>query len=65
MCYQNLRGVFINIVDFVDAIINGREPRRFSSARELRNYTTNTGKVFRLRVAKQNPLLKQLLINVF
>ena len=55
-----MKGKFINIVDFVnhDFVI-------FPTAKALRNYIKSTGKILRLRAAKENQLLRALLIHVF
>ncbi|KAI0628795.1 hypothetical protein C8Q77DRAFT_1161825 [Trametes polyzona] len=60
-----LGGVYVNIVDLVDARRCGVKPRIFASAGELAAYIRKTGKIFPKARAKANPLLKQFLIVVF
>lgn len=62
---QNLKGVFVNLVDFMRAILSATAVVKYRSAGALANQIHSTGKVFRLRIAKQNKLLKELLIQVF
>ncbi|KAK5127210.1 hypothetical protein LTR85_008572 [Meristemomyces frigidus] len=62
---HHLKGVFINIVDFVQAIVTKKQVQTFASAKALRNYIHVSGKIFRLRIATKDPLLKELLIRVF
>ena len=55
-----MKGTFINIIDFVNGDFTV-----FTTAKALRLYILSTGKRFSLRAAKDNPLLKALLIEVY
>ena len=64
---QNLKGRFVNIIDFVAAQRNGTAVRVYPSAQALRNYMANAGrsKIFPLYLAKTNPILKWMLIELY
>ncbi len=63
---QELKGIYINIVDFVDAYNNDRKPRLFRSYKALQSYILNDKtKIFPKNEAKGNPILKWMLIGVF
>ena len=62
---QALDGVYVNIVDLVDAGKAGHViSETFSSQKELADYIRETGKVFAKEEAKRNPLLSRFLIVV-
>ncbi|THU83909.1 hypothetical protein K435DRAFT_822869 [Dendrothele bispora CBS 962.96] len=64
-CKAALDGVFVNLVDLVDAGNAGATICKiFSSDRALANYIKRTGKVFPKAEAKKNPLLRRFLIVV-
>jgi len=58
-----VRKVHVNLVDLVDT--SGREAECFSSLRELRDYTTSTGKYFPKESAYAGGVLKFLLREIF
>jgi hypothetical protein len=61
---QALRTVHVNIHDLLDAVKQGRRPRRFPNAAQLADYTFNTNKFFpRMKVKEMGPL-KALLRNI-
>ena len=62
---QALRGVWVNIVDLIDAHRTGRRVPRHGSMKALRKYIMDTGKIFPKEAAKQNGFLKAFLITVF
>ena len=62
---QALRGVWVNIVDLIDANRTGRRVPRHGSMNALRKYIMDTGKIFPKEAAKQNGFLKAFLITVF
>ncbi|KAG5641305.1 hypothetical protein DXG03_005554 [Asterophora parasitica] len=65
-CKAALKGTFVNIVDLVDAASAGRVMTSgvYSSASALAKYIKRTGKVFPLKKAKANQLLRQFLVKV-
>jgi len=64
-CQRALKGVYVNLVDLVDAGTAGRViSKKFSSPKELAKYIRKTGKVFPKERAKRNPLLRRFLIVV-
>ena len=64
MLPQALKGVWVNIYDFMEAVQAGRPVRRFDSRRELAEYTQRTRRYFpKRRVPKGSPL-RQLLAHV-
>jgi hypothetical protein len=63
---QTLRGVWVNIVDLMNARRTGTKVKRFPSAEALRAYTRGKkSRVFSKNEAKRNGFLKVLLITVF
>ena len=56
----------MNIIDFVTARQNASTVRTFSKAGALGNYMSNAGKakIFPLYLAKQNPILRWMLIEI-
>ncbi|TKA77015.1 hypothetical protein B0A55_01948 [Friedmanniomyces simplex] len=63
-CKKALDAVFINIFDFVAFQKGGPPFKRFPTASALRTYT-KTGRVFPLKLAKESPILRSMLIKVF
>jgi len=64
-CKKALKGVFVNLVDLVEAGTAGEVIcKKFSSQKELAKYICKTGKVFPRDRAKRNPLLSRFLIVV-
>jgi hypothetical protein len=61
-----LKGTYINIVDFVADKNEGKSVRTFGSYRALREYIGKMGKakVFPLDMAKENPILKFMLVKL-
>ncbi|TRM63686.1 hypothetical protein BD626DRAFT_548044 [Schizophyllum amplum] len=65
-CKKALKGIFVKIVDLVDAANAGRTvSKTFKSRGKLAGYTTSEEKIFPKKRAKSNPLLKHFLIVVF
>ncbi|KAL1744867.1 hypothetical protein HDZ31DRAFT_63672 [Schizophyllum fasciatum] len=65
-CRWALQGVFVNIVDLVDAAEAGEEICAvFDTPEELRDYTRISDKVYPLSEAKSNAFLRRFLIRVF
>jgi len=64
-CHRALKGIYVNLVDLVDAGTSGKViSTKFGSQRELAKYILRTGKVFPRDRAKKNPLLRRFLIVV-
>jgi len=64
-CQQALKGIFVNLVDLVDAGTAGTViSKKFGSEKELARYIRKTGKIFPKSRAKKNPLLRRFLIVV-
>lgn len=64
-CKEALANVHANIIDLVDAA-NGRTTcRTFPSAKACAMYTRQTGKFYPKDEAKENPLLRRFLVEVF
>ncbi|KAK4507960.1 hypothetical protein PRZ48_001695 [Zasmidium cellare] len=64
-CKKNLRGVWVNIFDFIQDKEAGKPVRRCKSLTALRWYSIKNHKIFPLRKAKDNPLLRGLLVHMF
>ncbi|KAJ6505546.1 hypothetical protein C8R45DRAFT_861220 [Mycena sanguinolenta] len=64
-CKLLLRTTWINIFDLLDAKRTGRPVKKHASAKALREYTKQTGKIFPKKEAKSNQFLKAWLIKVF
>lgn len=63
---QNLKGVYINIVDFVADKNVGKKIRTFKSATALRKYIEdNPTKTYPKKAAKGNLILTWMLIRVY
>lgn len=63
-CKAILRGVYVNLVDLVDARKANGTVEIFGSPKELSKYIKRTKKMFPRGKAKSSPLLKQFLITV-
>jgi len=64
-CQKALKGVYVNIVDLVDAATAGTViSKKFSNQKQLAKYICRSGKVFPKARAKANPLLARFLIVV-
>ncbi|KAI2629810.1 hypothetical protein GGR54DRAFT_280134 [Hypoxylon sp. NC1633] len=64
-CRKALRGVWVNIVDFLEDSKAGRPTERFKSERQLSKYTKETKKIYpRKNVIKGSPLAS-LLAGIF
>ncbi|KAJ7160550.1 hypothetical protein C8R43DRAFT_1105187 [Mycena crocata] len=64
-CKEVLRnGIWVNIFDLVDAKRTGLPVKQHSSEAALRNYTKRTKKIFPKHIAKGNPFLRVLLIEL-
>ena len=62
---QALKSVFINIFDFVQARDDKVIPHRFPNKSALRTYSKKNHKIFPLAKAKESPILKVLLIEMY
>jgi hypothetical protein len=62
---QALKGVWVNIVDLIDARRTGIPVKRHGSMKALRDYIRKTKKIYPKEAAKQNGFLKAFLITVF
>lgn len=60
-----MKGIWVNIYDFVDATAAGRNVRMFNSERELADYTMKTRKIFPKVKAKKGGPVRCLLVHVF
>lgn len=61
---QILNGVFVNIVDFVQTP-DKKAVHQFLSVRELRDYSKKKKKLFPLGRAKEDTVLRALLVKMF
>jgi len=64
-CKKALKGVWVNIVDLIDARRTGKPVERHESMLALRAYIKRTKKIYPKDAAKQNGFLKAFLITVF
>ncbi|KAJ7223595.1 hypothetical protein GGX14DRAFT_352274 [Mycena pura] len=64
-CKAEMRTIFVNIHDLIDAKRTGQPVKKHSSAEALRKYTIKRNKIFPKHEAKQNRFLKVLLIEIF
>ncbi|KAI1088566.1 hypothetical protein F5B19DRAFT_496294 [Rostrohypoxylon terebratum] len=64
-CKKALRNVWVNIVDFLHNVREGRQTRHFKTQNELSNYTRDTGKIYPRRMVTQDSPLKGLLAFIF
>jgi hypothetical protein len=65
MLWQELRRIFINIVDFYWSQHGIGKYDKFPKEKVLRVYCKATGKIFPLGKAKRQPVLRWMLIEVF
>lgn len=64
LTWQALKGIFVNLVDLVDAANAGKTIRRtFTSSKDLSRYIKQTKKIFPKSQAKANPLLRLIVVN--
>ena len=62
---QNLKGVHVNIIQFVRAKLYGGEVRIFASRRALSDWTQKKSeRVFPKETAKTNPIMRWMLIHL-
>ncbi|KAG6076625.1 hypothetical protein E4U15_005006 [Claviceps sp. LM218 group G6] len=64
-CKKAIKGVYVNIVDFIDCERTGEPIHKFASLADLRRYTKKTGKFFPRNQAKRSLLLRFLLQVLF
>ncbi|KAI1447910.1 hypothetical protein F5Y02DRAFT_327458 [Annulohypoxylon stygium] len=64
-CRKALRNVWVNIVDFLRDVQEGRQPHHFKTQNELSKYTQNTRKIYPRRLVPQDSPLKSLLAMIF
>ncbi|KAG6289710.1 hypothetical protein E4U45_007537 [Claviceps purpurea] len=64
-CKKAIKGVYVNIVDFIDCERTGEPIHKFASLGHLRRYTKKTGKYFPRKQAKRSLLLRFLLQVLF
>ncbi|KAG6030202.1 hypothetical protein E4U19_000557 [Claviceps sp. Clav32 group G5] len=64
-CKKAIKGVYVNIVDFIDCERTGEPIHKFASLAHLRRYTKKTGKFFPREQAKRSLLLRFLLQVLF
>ncbi|KAG6091188.1 hypothetical protein E4U31_007316 [Claviceps sp. LM219 group G6] len=64
-CKKAIKGVYVNIVDFIDCERTGEPIHKFASLADLRRYTKKNRKVFPRRQAKRSLLLRFLLQVLF
>jgi hypothetical protein len=60
-----LDGVFVNVVDLVDAAEAGKTVKTFANRASLVKYIRRTEKIFPLRRAKADSMLRLFLVHVF
>ncbi|KAK7924821.1 hypothetical protein PG985_006875 [Apiospora marii] len=64
-CRGALKGVWINIYDFLDAVKAGTHVLKFKTEAELRRYTVKTGKVYPKKHVKKGSPLATLMAHIF
>ncbi|KAG6116485.1 hypothetical protein E4U13_001816 [Claviceps humidiphila] len=64
-CKKAIKGVYVNIIDFIDCERTGEPIHKFASLAHLRRYTKKTGKFFPREQAKRSLLLRFLLQVLF
>jgi hypothetical protein len=62
---QALKGIWVNIYDFLDAKAEGMQVRRFKSQRALAAYTVKSEKIYPKKKAKEGGPIKILLAHIF
>ena len=60
-----MKGIWVNIYDFIDAVREGKPVRRFKTQRALAQYTTNTGRIYPKKKAKEQGPIRALLAHIF
>jgi hypothetical protein len=60
-----LNGVFVNVVDLVDAAEAGKTVTTFANRSSLVDYIRSTEKIFPLRRAKKDSRLRLFLVHAF
>ncbi|TVY86631.1 hypothetical protein LAWI1_G006506, partial [Lachnellula willkommii] len=64
-CREALKGIWINIYDFLDAVKKDEQPRRFPSQRALARYTIRTWRIYPKKKAKEGGPVRALLAHIF
>ncbi|KAI5866901.1 hypothetical protein GGS23DRAFT_295013 [Durotheca rogersii] len=64
-CRKALKGVWVNIVDFLDNVEAGCAPHRFPNSTQLAKYTRNSGKIYPKRHIQEKSPLRSLLAHIF
>ncbi|TVY39611.1 hypothetical protein LOCC1_G005830, partial [Lachnellula occidentalis] len=64
-CKKELKDVWINIYDLLDAVKKGKQPRRFPSQRALAHYTIKFRKIYPKKQAKEEGAVRALLAHIF
>ncbi|KAG6053972.1 hypothetical protein E4U17_004208 [Claviceps sp. LM77 group G4] len=64
-CKKAIKGVYVNIVDFVDCERTGKPIPKFDHLEQLQDYSIETGKIFPMEEAKDSLLLRFLLQRIF
>lgn len=64
-CRKELRGVWVNIYDLIDARNAGLFPQRFPTQRVLSEYTMRTKRIFPKKRAKKGGPVSALLAHIF
>jgi len=64
-CKRSLKGIWVNIWDFLDAVRLGAQVRRFGSQRLLAEYTIKNNLIYPREKAKRSGPLKILLAHIF
>lgn len=62
---QELKKVWVNIYDLIDAVNANTTPQIFPSLSALRAYTLEKGKIFPKKEAKKGGPVKSLLAHIF
>jgi hypothetical protein len=62
---QAMRGIWVNIYDFIDAKAAGMQVKRFKSERALSHYTRRTGRIYPKERAKKGGPVRALLAHIF
>ncbi|KAL7629408.1 hypothetical protein AAE478_000928 [Parahypoxylon ruwenzoriense] len=64
-CRKALKSVWVNIVDFLDDVKEGRLPHRFDNASQLSAYTRKTNNIYPRRLVPKGSPLRSLLAGIF
>ncbi|TVY58274.1 hypothetical protein LCER1_G004126 [Lachnellula cervina] len=62
---QALKGIWVNIYDFLDAVEKDEQPRRFPSQNALARYTIENDKIYPKKAAKEEGPVRALLAHIF